>query len=178
MIYIRYTSPVYQVKAKILIKDDDNNSRSSSAKQIMNTTTLGIMNSSDGFDNELEVLKSISLAEGAVRDLKLYVNYYNEGRIVDVPVYDQCPIIIDMDKEHLDKLERPVTINVEDLGNAYEVKGEYMTSQGKQSFKQQGNLPMSIKTNAGTKKGAFQMKNIISSLRVNMSCNNDNWRVI
>lgn len=150
MIYIRYTSPVYQVKAKILIKDDDNNSRSSSAKQIMNTTTLGIMNSSDGFDNELEVLKSISLAEGAVRDLKLYVNYYNEGRIVDVPVYDQCPIIIDMDKEHLDKLERPVTINVEDLGNAYEVKGEYMTSQGKQSFKQQGNLPMSIKTNAGT----------------------------
>ena len=150
MIYIRYTSPVYQVKAKILIKDDDNNSRSSSAKQIMNTTTLGIMNNSDGFDNELEILKSISLAEGAVRDLKLYVNYYNEGRVVNVPIYDQTPVLIDLDKEHLDKLEKPVTVNIEDLGNKYEVKGEYTTPQGKKSFEQQGNLPMSIKTPAGT----------------------------
>ena len=150
MIYIRYTSPVYQVKAKILIKDDDNNSRSSSAKQIMNTTTLGIMNNSDGFDNELEILKSISLAEGAVRDLKLYVNYYNEGRVVDVPIYDQTPVLIDLDKEHLDKLQAPVTVNIEDLGNKYEVKGKYITPQGKNSFEQQGNLPMSIKTPIGT----------------------------
>ena len=148
MIYIRYTSPAYQVKAKVLIKDDDNSSRNNT-KQIMNTATLGIMNSSDGFDNELEVLKSISLAEGAVRDLKLYVNYYQEGRVVDVPIYES-PVTVDMDKEHLDKLEVPVTINIEKDGQAYVVKGKYVYNDETQSFERTGALPMTIQTSVGT----------------------------
>ena len=148
MIYIRYTSPAYQVKAKVLIKDDDNSSRNNT-KQIMNTATWGIMNSSDGFDNELEVLKSISLAEGAVRDLKLYVNYYQEGRVVDVPIYES-PVTVDMDKEHLDKLEVPVTINIEKDGQAYVVKGKYVYNDETQSFERTGALPMTIQTSVGT----------------------------
>ena len=147
MIYIRYTSPVYQVKAKVLIKDDDNSSRNN-AKQIMNTATLGIMNSSDGFDNELEVLKSISLAEGAVRDLKLYVNYYQEGRVVDVPIYES-PVMVDMDKEHLDKLDAPVTVNIDKDGQAYVVKGKYVYEGETKSFERTGALPMSIQTSVG-----------------------------
>ena len=98
-IYVRYATPAYQVKAKVLIKDDDNQSRGRNANQIMNTATLGIMNSSDGFDNELEVLKSRSIAEGAVRDLKLYVEYTTDGRVKDVPIYQSNPIIVDMDAE-------------------------------------------------------------------------------
>lgn len=149
-LYIRYTAPVYQVNAKILIKDDDSNSRSSSTKQIMNTATLGIMNSSDGFDNELEVLKSISLAEGAVRDLKLYVNYTLEGTITDKALYNTCPVVIDMDKEHLDKLEYPVRMVITHDDNGYNVEGKYMDGDEEHSFSKKGNLPMFIATSAGT----------------------------
>lgn len=149
-LYVRYTAPVYQVNAKILIKDDDNNSRSSSAKQIMNTATLGIMNSSDGFDNELEVLKSISLAEGAVRDLKLYVNYTLEGTITDHDLYNTCPILIDMDQEHLDKLETPVTLEITHDEGGYNIEGQYYVEEEKHQFSKKGRAPMSIPTPVGT----------------------------
>ncbi len=150
-IYLRYTSPVYQVKAKVLIKDDEGNSRVSSAKQIMNTTTLGIMNSSDGFDNELEILKSVSLAEGVVRDLKLYVNYFAEGNIMEKPIYKSNPFVVDMDKAHLDNLETVVTVKiVSDDNNGYKVEGEYEDETGTRNFSRTGNIPMSISTGVGT----------------------------
>ena len=99
MIYVRYSLPVYQVSAKVLIKDEDNTSSRGRSNQIMNTNTLGILTSTDGFDNELEILKSKSLAEETVLDLKLYVNYYSVGKIIDVPVYDETPVLVDLNKE-------------------------------------------------------------------------------
>lgn len=149
-IYVRYTAPVYQVKAKVLIKDDDNSSRSRNANQIMNTATLGILNSSDGFDNELEVLKSRSLAEGAVRDLKLYVEYESEGRVADKALYDQSPVLVDMDEKHLNTLEAPVSLTIANDGGNYEVNGEYFAKDGKsKKFSKTGKLPMSINTPVG-----------------------------
>ena len=84
VVYLRYTLPIYQITAKILVKEDDTNMRA--ANKIQAAANLGFVTNSDGFDNELEVLKSVSIAEGAVRDLKLYVNYMSEGRIKDRPM--------------------------------------------------------------------------------------------
>ena len=103
IVYLRYTQPMYSVGAKMLIKNDDNRRRSSN--QIMAATNLGTMTMSDGFENEIEILKSNSIAEGAVRDLKLYVDYSMEGRVVDRPIYKTTPLIVDMDQKHLDRLE-------------------------------------------------------------------------
>lgn len=151
MIYVRYSLPVYQVSAKVLIKDDDNASSRGRNNQIMNTSTLGILTSTDGFDNELEILKSKSLAEETVQDLKLYVNYFSVGKIIDVPIYDNTPVLVDINKENLDKLEGSIKLNIEkDNNNIYNVRGTCVKGGAKQTFKGQGKLPFSIKSPVGT----------------------------
>lgn len=150
MIYVRYSLPVYQVSAKVLIKDEDNTSSRGRSNQIMNTNTLGILTSTDGFDNELEILKSKSLAEETVLDLKLYVNYYSVGKIIDVPVYDETPVLVDLNKEKLEVLEGPVKLHISKDNNIYNIQGVCMKNGAKQVFKGQGKLPFIIKSPVGT----------------------------
>lgn len=150
MIYVRYSLPVYQVSAKVLIKDEDNTSSRGRSNQIMNTNTLGILTSTDGFDNELEILKSKSLAEETVLDLKLYVNYYSVGKVIDVPVYDETPVLVDLNKEKLEVLEGPVKLHISKDNNIYNVEGVCMKNGAKQVFKGQGKLPFIIKSPVGT----------------------------
>lgn len=150
MIYVRYSLPVYQVSAKVLIKDEDNTSSRGRSNQIMNTNTLGILTSTDGFDNELEILKSKSLAEETVLDLKLYVNYYSVGKIIDVPVYDETPVLVDLNKEKLEVLEGPVKLHISKDNNIYNVQGVCMKNGAKQLFNGQGKLPFIIKSPVGT----------------------------
>ena len=150
MIYVRYSLPVYQVSAKVLIKDEDNTSSRGRSNQIMNTNTLGILTSTDGFDNELEILKSKSLAAETVLDLKLYVNYYSVGKIIDVPVYDETPVLVDLNKEKLEVLEGPVKLQISKDNNIYNVQGVCMRNGAKQVFKGQGKLPYIIKSPVGT----------------------------
>ena len=80
-IMLRYTTPMYQSYAKLLIKDDDNNGgRRGGRSTIANSSTLGIMTNSEGIDNEMEILKSTALATEAVKQLKLYTVYTLEGQ--------------------------------------------------------------------------------------------------
>ena len=148
-VYLRYTQPVYKVGAKMLIKNDDNRRRSSN--QIMAATNLGTMTMSDGFENEIEILKSNSIAEGAVRDLKLYVDYSMEGRVVDRPIYKTTPLVVDMDQKHLDRLQSPVNLEISKRAKGdYEVRGSYMLEDGAHTFRSTGAMPMSINVKVGT----------------------------
>lgn len=52
-IYLRYTTPIYQTSAKILIKDNNGNGGGSSLK---NSQSLGLITNSNGLDNEIEIL--------------------------------------------------------------------------------------------------------------------------
>ena len=103
LIYLRYATPVYQAHAKMLIKDEEQkNYRSSRA--MISATNLAEMTNSAGIDNEMEILKSRSLAEATVRDLKLYVNYRTKGKVKEVPIYKGQPVSVDLDPGHLEKL--------------------------------------------------------------------------
>lgn len=122
-IYLRYTTPMYQASAKLLIKDNDG--RSSSRNNMMNSATLGIVSNSTGIDNEMEILTSHSLAIQAVRDLKLYAEYFSVGQVKDVILYRTQPISVDVDAVHLEKLNRPIDLLIEREGSAYHVTGTY-----------------------------------------------------
>ena len=100
-IYLRYTTPIYQTSAKILIKDNNGNGGGSSLR---NSQSLGLITNSNGLDNEIEILQSHSLAEEAVRDLKLYVTYSTKGRVNDRLLYKTQPLNVDIDPLHREKL--------------------------------------------------------------------------
>ena len=107
-IYLRYTTPIYQAYAKLLIKDNEGNS---SRNNMLNTSTLGMITNSNGIDNEMEILSSHSIAEQAVRDLKLYVNYYIKGKIKYNLLYKTQPISVDVDPAHLEKLNAGINLD-------------------------------------------------------------------
>ena len=71
--YLRYTTPVYQAAAKMLVKDE--NGGRSSRRSLMSAENLGMMSNSQGIDNEMEIIASRSIALEAVKQLKLYTSY-------------------------------------------------------------------------------------------------------
>ena len=122
-IYLRYTKPVYQASVKFLIKDEDNGRRGRNS--MLNSQTLGIMTNSDGFDNEMAILQSATLAQQTVRDLKLYVTYRLETRMTNIELYLTQPISVDLDHAHLEKLKAPINLSIVRSGKQYNVTGTY-----------------------------------------------------
>lgn len=153
-IYLRYATPKYQSTAKLLIKDDDSNSKR--GQSLQNMTNLGIISNSAGIDNEMEILTSHSIAEDAIRDLKLYVDYSTKGRIKDIILYRDQPLNVDIDRAHLERLNQPVDLTITRNGTTYIVSGTYSVptdeneSEGPFSFNRKfTSLPATIATRAG-----------------------------
>ena len=153
-IYLRYATPKYQSSAKLLIKDDDNGSKR--GQSLQNMTNLGIISNSAGIDNEMEILSSHSIAEDAIRDLKLYVDYSTKGRIKNIILYRDQPLNVDVDRVHLEKLNMPIDLAITRNGTTYSVSGTYSVptdeneSEGPFSLNRKfTSLPATIATRAG-----------------------------
>ena len=163
-IYLRYATPVYEVTAKILVKDQDNSRSRSGNSMLSSMQNLGIMSNSIGIDNEVEILQAHILAEQAVKDLKLYVDYKAKGRIKDQLIYKTNPLNVDLDPIHLEKLKTPINLMISKSGNQYEVQGNTYNNEGvvipfEASF---SSLPTTITTRKGiitiTKNPGFPFK--------------------
>ncbi|WP_449019388.1 GumC family protein [Prevotella jejuni] len=153
-IYLRYTTPMYQSTAKLLIKDESGSNRR--GQSLQNMSNLGIISNSTGIDNEMEILTSHSLAEDAIRDLKLYVNYSTKGRVKDVILYRNQPLNVDVDPGHLEKLNAPIDLTITKDSIFYIVSGTYYvptndnSNEGPYSINRKiTNLPATIATRAG-----------------------------
>ena len=103
LIYLRYTDSVYQVTAKMLIKEETSNRRYNGSA-LASMQNLGMMTNSTGIENEMEILKSRRLSLEAINDLKLYVEYRTEGRIKKVLLYKTQPINVDLDPQSLERM--------------------------------------------------------------------------
>lgn len=153
-IYLRYATPMYQSTAKLLIKDESNSNRRGSSLQ--NMSNLGIISNSTGIDNEMEILTSHSIAEDAIRDLKLYVNYSTKGRVKDIILYRNQPLNVDVDQAHLERLNAPINLSITRDSLTYTVTGTYYvptndnTNEGPYSINRKfTSLPATIATRAG-----------------------------
>lgn len=153
-IYLRYTTPIYQATAKLLIKDDDQGSRRGNS--IENSATLGLISNSNGIDNEMEILNSHTLAQDAVRDLKLYTTYKMKGRFKDHLLYRNQPITVDLDAASVERLLAPITLSITREGNKFHVTGTYQRTIDKEHISQPYSIdkvitqfPAYINTKAG-----------------------------
>ncbi len=154
-IYLRFATSEYQANAKILIKDDDNKN-SMGTDGIQGMANLGLISSSNGIDNEIEILSSHTLSEDVVRNLKLYVTYYMKGQIKKQLLYKVQPITVDMDAAHLEKLREPVELTIKRQQNGYSITCDYYipidayNSEGPFAIeKTTTTIPTTIATRAG-----------------------------
>ena len=85
-IYLRYTKPIYQVSAVLLIKDDKSNSPGT---EILNQ--LDLFGSTKVVENELEILRSKTLMKRVVDRLHLNVSLIDEGTVINSIIYENKP---------------------------------------------------------------------------------------
>ena len=104
LIYLRYAEPVYQVSARMLIKNQKTR-RGNVNQMLAGVEDLGFLSNSSGIDNEVEVLQSRVLLRDVVKDLKLYTEYRRKGRFHHVITYNRQPVSLDLDPQHLDSLD-------------------------------------------------------------------------
>lgn len=120
VVYLRYKAPVYSVSMKVLIKDSEQNNRSFSG---MGLDEMGLLSSSNGFDNELEILTSTTVATRVVKRLKLYVAYSLEGSVVDTELYKNSPVAVDLEESCLENIKKPVPLILTKSKEGVKVEG-------------------------------------------------------
>ncbi|MBQ7685949.1 MAG: polysaccharide biosynthesis tyrosine autokinase [Bacteroidaceae bacterium] len=158
LIYLRFAEPVYQVSARMLVKNNDSKKKSAS-QMLSDVEDLGYLSNSSGIENEVEVLRSRLLLRDVVKDLKLYTEYRREDGFKDVIVYKNQPFCIDLDPEHLDSLDiaylessQWLKMEVWREGTNYMISGTLKAGAGDPvPFEHRAkSLPDTIKTRLGT----------------------------
>ncbi len=155
-LYLRYEKPVYSSALKILIKDDQGKGGRGGMNGSMELANLGVISNTNGFENELEILRSKKLATSAVKTLKLYVSYASQGRISSREIYKNSPILVDIEESRLDDLKFPISMEITPAGEGIRVKGRAATryaaadEEGAEQFEELlTSLPATIATAQG-----------------------------
>ncbi|MGQ3089162.1 GumC family protein, partial [Flavobacterium sp.] len=101
-IYLRYSVNYYSASAVILVKDDKKGGIASELAALSEMDMLGKVKNT--VDNEIEVVRSRTIAEYAVRDLELDIRYISEGTVKKQDLYKSSPIrIVFNDKNNIKK---------------------------------------------------------------------------
>ena len=98
-VYLHFQTPVYQVSASIMIKDDKKGSG-----DLGNLGIGGVITSTQGIDNEIEVLRSKTILKEVVNNLELYITYYDEDEFPEKELYQTSPVIVNLTAQEADKL--------------------------------------------------------------------------
>lgn len=80
-IYLYVATPVYNISATVLIKDDKKGGSSNNVAGLDELGLSGLITSSQSIDNEIEVLRSKTLVKEVVNYLNLYVTYQDDDQI-------------------------------------------------------------------------------------------------
>ncbi|GGE55790.1 capsular exopolysaccharide synthesis family protein [Pedobacter psychrotolerans] len=85
-IYLHYTSPSYQISAKLLVNDDEKGG--SIGKQASALMDLGgLMTGKNSVENEVEILRTRFLMEQVVRDMQLNIVYSKKNGLMTQELY-------------------------------------------------------------------------------------------
>ena len=110
--YLKVATPIYNVSATVLIKDEDKGGGATMASELEKMGLGGMMNTKSNVDNEVEVLKSKSLALEVVEQLNLYVSYRNEDSWISKEMYRTSPVLVSLTPQEADKLEKPMKVKM------------------------------------------------------------------
>lgn len=102
--YLRLTTPVYNISATVLIKDDKKGGGTSVSSELERMGLDGFVSSSGNVDNEIEVLRSMSLSEEVVNNLGLFVTYMDEDELPKKELYQTSPVLVSLTPQEADKL--------------------------------------------------------------------------
>ena len=110
--YLRLTTPVYNITATVLIKDEKKGGGASMSSELEKMGLDGFVSSSNNVDNEIEVLRSKSLAREVVNNLGLFVTYMDEDRFPKRDLYRTSPVLVSLTPQEADKLPQTMEVGM------------------------------------------------------------------
>ena len=146
--YLRLTTPIYNISATVLIKDEKKGGGASMSSDLEKMGLEGFVSSSSNVDNEIEVLRSKSLAREVVNNLGLFVTYMDEDEFPSKELYHTSPVLVSLTHQEADKLPGRMEINM--ILQPTGVLGVQITVGEKEYRKQFDKLPAVFPTDEGT----------------------------
>ncbi|WP_456424774.1 GumC family protein [Lutibacter sp.] len=165
-LYLRYTPKQYEVASTILIDDQKKGGLSSELSAFADLGLMGGVRTS--IDNEIGILKSRSLMERVVKNLKLNIKFYYQGRVTQTELYkNRVPFKISFNVKDsiLRKLDTSFTIT-RMAKNAFMLKN----SEGEEVSKQY--YGESVTTNFGSfvvTPNSLENKHVNQEIKVTIS---------
>jgi len=146
--YLRLTTPIYNISATVLIKDEKKGGGASMSSELEKMGLEGFVSSSSNVDNEIEVLRSKSLAREVVNNLGLFVTYMDEDEFPSKELYHTSPVLVSLTHQEADKLPGRMEINM--ILQPTGALGVQITVGEKEYRKQFDKLPAVFPTDEGT----------------------------
>ncbi len=117
--YIRYTTPIFEASASIMIKDERKGADQSKVLE-----SLNLFGAKKIVENEIEMIQSRTLLRNVVEKLRLYAPVYAEGKVNVIHAYTQSPV--ELEVKHLDSL-----VEAEKIYFSYDKNNQVVNIQGK-----------------------------------------------
>ena len=146
--YLRLTTPIYNITATVLIKDEKKGGGANMSSELEKMGLDGFVSSSNNVDNEIGVLRSKSLAREVVNNLGLFVTYMDEDEFPSKELYHTSPVLVSLTHQEADKLPGRMEINM--ILQPTGALGVQITVGEKEYRKQFDKLPAVFPTDEGT----------------------------
>jgi uncharacterized protein involved in exopolysaccharide biosynthesis len=120
--YLRYVTSLYDVSAKILLKDDK---KGADASRVLDA--LNIFGEKKIVDNEIQILKSFPLTNQAVKLLNFYAVQSHVGKFKRNELYaENAPLIISaLHKDSVVRTQKPILIQLKWARNGFVIKNNF-----------------------------------------------------
>ena len=109
-LYLKYTSPMYESTASILIKDEKKGQEDSKMEELLN-----LFNTKTIVENELEILRSNEVIGEVVKQMRLYAPVYRESGwrgMIRRSAYNSCPVMLEAENLKTLKEAKKVYFNI------------------------------------------------------------------
>ncbi len=103
-LFIRYSTPIYNASATIIINEENSKSSGSEMSAFANLGFISGLNT-NSLEKEMAILKSRRLMKDVVKALNINVRYFIPGNIREVEIYNDHPFIIKILKVDDDKIK-------------------------------------------------------------------------
>ena len=110
--YLHWATPIYNISATVLIKDEKKGGGAGVSSELEDMGLSGLMASSKNIDNELEVLRSKTLAKEVVNQLNLYITYKDEDEFPAKSLYKTSPVQVSLTPQEAEKLKTSLVVEM------------------------------------------------------------------
>lgn len=151
--YLQRQTPVYRIQATIMINDEQKGSFQNQMQTFQQD--FGIMSTTGGLDNEIEVLRSKSVIKQAVIDMGIYTRYSVDNGFFRPAstLYGAYPVEVRIGREDLDRLSSGASFQItQPTPDSYIVSYDYFDKeQGKvvEVKEEVNSLPCVLSTHIG-----------------------------